>query len=212
LIAAESQLKELQTIYTDSNVRVRALQARIAELQHESEKLGGSVQEKPGATGNTMDSNHPSLQNLPLLGVTYADLYRRMQIQEAVYEALTQQFELAKVQEAKETPSVKVLDSQTMPERKSFPPRLLIMFLCTVACVILTAIFLLGGEEWGAIDSRDPGKVFAQEVFHSLGAIAPWAPPNGSPVQAWANRIWVRLTLGREGSVEAQHDSAKRRS
>jgi len=33
------------------------------------------------------------------------DLFRRVQIQEAVYETLTQQFELAKVQEARRHPA-----------------------------------------------------------------------------------------------------------
>jgi hypothetical protein len=44
---------------------------------------------------------------LPLLGVTYVDLSRETKIQETVYVLLTQQYELAKVQEAKEIPTVK---------------------------------------------------------------------------------------------------------
>ena len=50
-----------------------------------------------------------------------ADLYRRTRVQEAVYDTLTKQHELAKVEEATETPSVKVLDLAHVPERKSFP-------------------------------------------------------------------------------------------
>jgi len=61
--------------------------------------------------------------------VTYADLYRQTKIEETVYELLTQQYELAKVQEAKEIPAVKVLDAAVVPTKKSFPPRLLIVFL-----------------------------------------------------------------------------------
>ncbi len=51
---------------------------------------------------------------------TVAPRYRRW------IQCSTQQYELAKVAEAKEIPTVKVLTSN-MPERKSFPPRLLIM-------------------------------------------------------------------------------------
>jgi capsule polysaccharide export protein KpsE/RkpR len=200
LIAAESQLKELQAIYTDNNVRVRAVQSRIAELRRQMEKLGGSASEK--AQADSASSTHPSLTNLPLLGVTYADLYRRMQIQEAVYESLTQQFELAKVQEAKETPSVKVLDPATLPERKSFPPRLIIIFVCTFSAIVVTAIFLIGRDRWGAIDANDSGKLFAQQVFHSLNAAMPWTSPNGSQVQAWTNRVWVRFVLKKRAPSE----------
>ena len=41
LIAAQSELKGLQQIYTANNVRVRSLQAHATELQHQLEKFGG---------------------------------------------------------------------------------------------------------------------------------------------------------------------------
>ena len=59
-----------------------------------------------------------SLRRLPLLGTKYADLYRKAKIQEAVFETFTQQYEIAKVQEAKETPSVKMLDEASLPEQR----------------------------------------------------------------------------------------------
>ncbi len=193
LIAAESELKGLQAIYTDNNVRVRSVQARIAELRHELEKLGGTAPEKAGSPADSLDSTHPSLRNLPLLGVPYADLYRRMHIQEAVYESLTQEYEFAKVQEAKETPSVKVLDPAIVPEHKSFPPRLLIMFLCTFLALVGATVYVFGKERWAEVDPQDPGKLLAQEVFQTLNAKMPWAPPNGSRIQSWTNRAWVKF-------------------
>ena len=61
------------------------------------------------------------------MGVTYADLYRELKLREAVFETLTQQYELAKIEEAKEIPSVKVMDPADVPEKKSGPPRLIIV-------------------------------------------------------------------------------------
>ncbi len=203
LIAAESELKGLQAIYTDNNVRVRAVQGRIAELRQQMEKLGGSQTEKAGSEPE--DSTHPSLRTLPLLGVTYADLYRHVQIQEAVYEALTQQYELAKVQEAKETPSVKQLDTANFPEHKSYPPRLFITLCCTLLAALAMATFLIGEQHWRAIDPDDSGKRFAQQVFQSVNATMPWAPPNGSPVQAWTHRVWTRF-ISRKRSAEELRD------
>jgi capsule polysaccharide export protein KpsE/RkpR len=193
LIAAESELKGLQAIYTDNNVRVRTVQARITELRRQMDKLGGTSSGKSEPPTDSPDSTHPSLRNLPLLGVTYADLYRRVQIQEAVYQSLTQQFELAKVQEAKETPSVKILDSANLPEHKSFPPRLLIIALCTFLAIVAASVVLWGQERWAEIQPQEPGKLFAQEVFQTLNAKMPWAPPNGSRFQAWTNRVWLRF-------------------
>jgi uncharacterized protein involved in exopolysaccharide biosynthesis len=193
MIAAESELKGLEQIYTPNNVRVRAVQARISELQAQLEKLSGKGF---GDAGQDLDSSHrlyPSVRELPLLGVTYADLYRRTRIQEAVYETLTQQYELAKVQEAKETPSVKVLDEARVPERKSFPPRLLITCLIAILFLGAAAFVVFLRARWVQTDDKDPGKLLAQEIFQTVSGHMPWATSNGSGEQTVANKAWERL-------------------
>ena len=97
-----------------------------------------------------------------------------------VYELLTEQYELAKVQEAKETPSVKVLDPARIPERKSFPPRLVIMFLGTFLAFALSVVWVLGSARWEEADSQDPRKILAREVAGALKARMPWASRNGN--------------------------------
>src|SRR4029077_19653737 len=131
LIAAQSQYEGLREIYTDNNVRVRSVKARIDELQRQLQKLGGKGESATSVSDLPADSLYPSIRKLPLLGVKYADLYRRTKIQEAVLETLTKEYELAKVQEAKEIPTVKVLDVANVPDKKSFPPRMSIIFLGT---------------------------------------------------------------------------------
>jgi len=193
LIAAESELKGLQEIYTQNNVRVRSVQARVEELRRQLQKMGGTTEAQAGDSRDSSDTMYPSIRKLPILGVKYADFYRRTKIQEVVYETLTQEYELAKVQEAKETPSVKVLDAARIPERKSFPPRLLIMYLCTFLALSGATVLVLGRARWSEVDARDPGKVFAQEVFQTVNAQMPWATPNGSRVQAMSHKVWARL-------------------
>jgi capsule polysaccharide export protein KpsE/RkpR len=204
LIAAESEMKGLQEIYTSNNVRVRSVGARIAELRHQLEKLGGNTATDSGNSANMGDSQYPSIRKLPILGVTYADLYRRTRIQEVVYETLTQQYELAKVQEAKETPSVKVLDAPAVPERKSFPPRLLIMFLCTFFAFAWGVVWVLGRTRWEETNANDPGKALASDVFRTVNAAMPWAPPNGSRFQAVTHGVWVKLVRRSELAKEAE--------
>jgi len=205
LIASESELKGLEEIYADNNVRVRSLRARITELKRQLEMLGGTGAGNSGRA--TESSGYPSISRLPLLGVTYADLYRRMQIQEAVYETLTQQYELAKVQEAKETPSVKVLDAASLPERKSYPPRTLIALLVTLVVSGGAVIFVVARSAWEQTDANDPGKVFAQEVLQVVQTRMPWAEANGSRAQAVAHRVWVRL-VGRRNPEKPSGSSA----
>jgi len=183
MVAAQSELEGLRRIYTDNNPRVQSLNARVAEFRKELEKVTG-VKSKPGDSAGPAHSSpagmpYPSIRNLPLLGVKYADYYRHAKIQETVYGLLTQQYELAKVEEAKETPSVKVLDSARFPERKSFPPRLEIMFLGTFLEMALSVVWVLGSARWEEVDPQDPRKILAREVADALKARTPWASHNG---------------------------------
>lgn len=188
MIAAQSQLEGLRQIYTDNNPRVQSLNARVAELRKELHKMGGTSPDaaKNSAQGGDQASEmpYPSIRNLPLLGVKYADHYRHAKIQETVYELLTEQYELAKVQEAKETPSVKVLDPAKIPEKKSYPPRLVIMFLGTFLAVALSTVWVLGSAQWEEVDPKDPRKILAQEAADALKERLPWTSRNGFSAHA----------------------------
>ena len=168
LIASESQLQGLRQIYAEDNARIRDVRARVEEMRHQLDEMTRGAAGKGGPMN--ADSPYPSLRELPLLGVTYAELVRKTKIEEAVYETLTQEFELAKVQEAKETPSVKVLDVAQVPEKKSFPPRAEIVLLCAFLALVGATIFVLGRAQWAAIDPNDEAKVFANEIIETLYA------------------------------------------
>jgi len=189
LIAADAELEGLRQIYTDNNVRVRSVRARIRELKHQLEKIGGKGEDAAGGSGQQQDSLYPSIRKLPLLGVTYADLYRTTRVQEAVFETLTKEYELAKVQEAKEIPTVKVLDPPNIPDKKSFPPRLAIIFLGTGFAILLGTSWVVGGRLWEEADPKDPRKQLALEIYRTM----PWASPNGSRLGALSHRVWSRL-------------------
>jgi hypothetical protein len=223
-------------------VRVRSVEARVSELRRQLERLDGDIgpakmdaAKNAGArtyaakndaaenvpTGKeTFPAGHsayPTLRELPLLGVTYSDLMRRAKIQEAVYETLTQQYELAKVQEAKETPSVKVLDAASLPEKKVFPPRLLIMFWGALLGLAAATFRVVGGNRWRQLDSRNPGKLLAHEVLQTVHTVMPWAPPNGSRVHAlvhaMTHRIWTSFSHRKHPpAASAAVDSACDRS
>jgi capsule polysaccharide export protein KpsE/RkpR len=134
LIAAESELSGIKTGYTENSPEVRAAQARISELQQQLNSISGAGQnaDSTSLTGNQVA---PSIRKLPLLGAVYADLYRKVTIEEALYETLSKQYELARVEEAKEIPPVRVLGSPTYPEKKSAPRRSIIVVLgAALAC------------------------------------------------------------------------------
>jgi len=189
LIAAQSELQGLKQIYSDGNVRVRATQARITELRHQLEKLSGTADFAPKGEHTMTDELYPSLRQLPILGVPYADLYRRLKVQEVVFEALTKEYELAKVQEVKEVPTVKVLDPAEIPEIRSYPSRTLIVFLGAFISAGLAVVWILAQDRWQAIAAEDPGKQFVEEIFQGVRARIPWGASNGSRNVAGAGEI-----------------------
>ena len=166
LIVAQSEAQGLEQIYSANNVRVRSVQARISELKRQLEKLGGDSSNTGLSTSNPQPQ-FPSIRNLPILGVRWAELYRETKIQETVYELLTQQYELAKIQEAKEIPTVKVFDVADVPERKSGPHRLLLMILGTLLAFSASTTWILGSAMWQRVSEQDPRKMIL------LKAVAP---------------------------------------
>jgi uncharacterized protein involved in exopolysaccharide biosynthesis len=173
LIVGQSQLESLEQIYGNENVRVRAARARIASLQHDLSKLGGSsaVQPDDDTNSNIGEDNkslYPSIRQLPRLAVPYANLYRRVRIQETVFELLSQQYEMAHIEEAKDTPVVGVIDFPQVPEKKSFPPRAIVLLFLTIFSLGMASIFILIRDHWRQTDASDQRKVLAQEIACSL--------------------------------------------
>ena len=179
LIGAQSELEGLKQIYSDNNVRVRSTEARVAELRKQLQRLAGKQGGDSADNSANSDQLYPSLRQLPIVGVPYAELYRRLKVEETVFETLTKQYEIAKVQEAKEIPTVKVLDAADVPERRSFPPRLLIIFLGATVALIFSCVWVLGAARWQEIDPQDAGRIFAERVAHGVRARVPWASRNG---------------------------------
>ena len=192
MIAAESELRGLEQIYTANNVRVRSVRARISELQQQLNKLAGTATDPPGDPSSS-EAPYPSIRQLPVLGVTYADLYRRVKIDEAVYETLTKQYELARVEEAKQVPSVKVIDVAKPAERRSGPSRLLITLGGALLSLCLGAIWVFGSEAWVNTDDADPRKLLAQEIATTVGRKIPWKSARDVSLKVLPQKLRNRL-------------------
>ena len=174
LLVQQSGLESLRQIYGDGNIRVRQTEARIASLRSELEKLTGTSaplsssvtsQEPARESDNSNNGLYPPLRQLPRLAVPYADLYRSVRVQETVYELLTQQYEMARIEEAKDVPVVSVIDPPGIPEKKSFPPRLLLAeFIAFFSFAVVSTLIILR-EVWSRVDPEDPRKRLASQVM-----------------------------------------------
>ncbi len=163
-IAAESELRGLEQVYGPENARVRAASAKVSELQSKLRRLNGSSLPESAAHDQS-EEPYPSIEQLPILGNTYYDLARRAKIDEAIYEILTKEYELAKVEEAKEIPSIKVLDAPTVPESRSWPPRLFIVIFGTLVSMAVACLWVLAEAGYRSLDADDPRRRIASQLF-----------------------------------------------
>lgn len=178
LLVEQSGLQSLRQIYGDSNIRVRESEARITSLRGELVKMTGSANlpvaddvrdtNADADAGGKEGALYPPLRQLPRLAVSYTDLYRRVRVQETVFELLTQQYEMAHIEEAKDVATVSVIDPPGIPEKKSFPPRLLLTLLFTFLSFACASLLILVREHWSSIASTDPRKELAFEVLPVL--------------------------------------------
>lgn len=167
LIDGRSQLAALRQYYSEDNSKVRAVEARNDELQREINAMGGGHQESD-SHADSKSSAFPSAQELPALGRTYYDLERQAKVDEALWEALTKQYEAAKVDEAKEMPTVRVLDAAEVPLHKSAPVRWRIMLIGTFLAFVAGCISVFATTFWAEMDPQDEPKKLLSEIFNGM--------------------------------------------
>jgi capsule polysaccharide export protein KpsE/RkpR len=117
------------------NPYVQNIDQQIRELRRQLNKLEEG-NKNDSITGFGAGFSIP-FNALPKASLEYMRLVREVKIQETVYELLTQQYEQAKIMELKDTPTVQFLDHAGVPEKRSYPKRML-----TVIIVFLLGFFI----------------------------------------------------------------------
>jgi capsule polysaccharide export protein KpsE/RkpR len=163
ITALEAQRQGLEQIYNPNNVRVRQIAAQIPALKQRLRQMRGSAS-VPDSSPDLM----PSFAALPTLGVTYLNLWRENKILNTVYEVLTQQLELARVEEAKELPTVRVLDRPNVAEQRVWPRRKMIVLISCLLSLIFGVSWILLREKLQTLDDQHPIKSVLIEIYGHL--------------------------------------------
>jgi uncharacterized protein involved in exopolysaccharide biosynthesis len=163
-IRAEIMAKEMEfgvVEQTFSSDHPEALRIRT-ELRELNKKYGEITRGDGGSPDRPHDDLFLPLHSLPDIGIQYARLYRDVLLQEKLMEFLLPQYEQAKIQEARDTPTVQVLDEAVIPIKRIKPKRAFFVLLWAAISlfvsisVILTREYL---EQLRKTDERQYGKL-----------------------------------------------------
>jgi uncharacterized protein involved in exopolysaccharide biosynthesis len=137
----EVEAKVLRSYATAQNPDLQRVEEEIRALRAELEKI-------EAGKGRGFDPLMSS-ERVPAMGTEYLRKLRQLKYNETLYELLVKQYELAKLDEARDAVVIQVMDRAVPPERKSRPKRALIV-LMTMATgfTLMLFIILLRERPW----------------------------------------------------------------
>lgn len=123
ITAREVQIQGMETYATGENAQLVQARTELDSLRAQLAKLGGSED----------NSNELIVPKgaVPAAGLEYARKLRDVKYAETIYEILARQFEVAKLDEAREGALIQVVDVAVPPDKRSFPKRGLIVIGAT---------------------------------------------------------------------------------
>lgn len=135
IAAKEVEAKVLRSFATAQNPDLQRIEEEVRALRVESEKV-------ESGKGRGFDPLMSS-ERIPAIGTEYLRKLRQLKYNETLYELLVKQFELAKLDEARDAVVIQVIDRAVPPERKSRPQRARIVFLATAIALFLSVFIVL---------------------------------------------------------------------
>jgi uncharacterized protein involved in exopolysaccharide biosynthesis len=149
--ADEIELATLRESLSSDHPRIRALTTRIEQT---NERLLRMESGMPG------DSIRPylstSLTEFPQLAQQLAVLLRDVKVAEALYELLVQQYENARIQERRDTPTISILDPAVGGGIKVRPKRLYLGLGTLFVGFILAGMFIISRDWFTRLERINP--------------------------------------------------------
>jgi capsule polysaccharide export protein KpsE/RkpR len=148
----EIRLKVLRTSATSENPEVRLLTSELAALRAELARMESSN----GGAGDKEGNIDIPIGKLPSTGLEYVRATREVKFQETLLAGMLRQYEIAKMDEAKEAPALQQVDVAEPPDRKSKPKRASIVLGATFAAFLLMAGWTIWRRYGEMVRATDP--------------------------------------------------------
>jgi len=137
--AREVQLKSMQSFASPQNPDLMRLQGEVRELRAQLAKLEKNSGGEPGST-------QIPAGKMPETGLEYLRNLREVNYYEIIFELLAKQYEAAKIDEARTSATIQVLDAALVPEKRSRPKRLTLIILAGLLGAIGAIFYLLARD------------------------------------------------------------------
>ncbi len=134
-VLLEIERETLESYVTESHSQLKQMQIKSREMLERINDLQKGV--SPIENDLLL-----ALNDVPELGKEYLFLQRDVEVQRVIYQLLMQQFEQSKIQEAKDSPTIQILDEPTLAQKRSSPKRGLIVVTSALASIILSFIIV----------------------------------------------------------------------
>jgi len=142
LISKQLELSYLTSFSARTEASVVQLQQQIAIMESKLKQLeqtqhasiaAGSASGSAQARGSGVSDFFPNAMNVPELRFELEQLMREQKVRETVFSLMTQRYEMAKVDEARDTSTFQILDYPTLPTYRSRPKRSRVALLGMIA-------------------------------------------------------------------------------
>lgn len=152
--AKEVQIQGMRSYATDQNSELHVAEQELAGLRAQLAKLGGSESESSAQ----QDLIIPKGQ-VTEAGLSYIRKLRDVKYNETIFEILARQFEMAKLDEAKQGALIQVVDRAVPPDQKSSPKRTLIVLVSSSVGFFMALLLALLMEELKNAETGDRAKL-----------------------------------------------------
>jgi tyrosine-protein kinase Etk/Wzc len=136
VVAKQVEINAMRSFATEDNPEVVLAKQELAGLQAQLQRVAGSSQD----SGSDINLSKGRVTEA---GVEYLRRFRDLKYQEAVYELLAKEFEIAKLDEAQEGSIIQVVDPALPPDKKSSPQRTLIVVGVTILAFFVAAFWVI---------------------------------------------------------------------
>jgi tyrosine-protein kinase Etk/Wzc len=141
VVATEVRIQAMRSYATEDNPELILAKQQLAALQAQLGKLAGS--------GQTSDDDLLVPKGrVPEAGMAYMRKLRDVKYYETISELMAKQFEMAKLDEARQGAVIQVADVALPPDRKSSPHRAVLVVLMTLLAFAVALLWVRSSERW----------------------------------------------------------------